>query len=496
MRSEVANKTNLRSPPCVGHRPPLVVPSTHCSADRRSCVQDQVRNFVRLGEPLAGGLPLRSGTVDQGTTDLDALRVHLDSRRLAEIRAVADNSTEPPRIMRAVVIVGQKTLQSPQRWNYGAISFHGDVLTSKQISSILVASETQEIQLGGTPLCLEFQAMNFTWQRKPSLAQYDQRALAWPSTLYEPRLETQQHFNLPGYLVGAGDAPSFPTFGTAFNAFMYGNFSLTGTGNPSIGEFSIRVIDQRARIQRVRIRPTSLDVTVGGGRTLKDSFLEFNSISERQTVGLVKSGKVSFLLPAGLPPDSWVWLKADTEWLDYRPLNNWGGHRSQDVEFDLPEDPEADLSRLVTQGEGQHLEYKSKLPDTRDEKRHVFKTVAAFANGDGGTIAFGVSDDGRICGLPEKVQASRARLNDLIRDLVSPTPRFRIESHNRSGRNVLLLKISENDGSVYGLILDANKPEYYVRRDGTTYYARPDEIESIVQRGVLQQGYPAWAGGG
>ena len=136
------------------------------------------------------------------------------------------------------------------------------------------------------------------------------------------------------------------------------------------------------------------------------------------------------------------------------------------------------------------------LPAVVAAVHQAFKTVVAFANGDGGTIAFGVSDDGRISGLPEKVQASRARLNDLIRDLISRTPRFRIESHSRGGRNVLLLKISENDGSVYGLILDANKPEYYVRRDGTTYYARPDKIESIVQRGVLQQGYPAWAGGG
>jgi len=33
-----------------------------------------------------------------------------------------------------------------------------------------------------------------------------------------------------------------------------------------------------------------------------------------------------------------------------------------------------------------------------------------------------------------------------------------------------------------GLTLDSNRPEYYVRRDGTTFFARPNEVAAVVQR--------------
>jgi hypothetical protein len=112
-----------------------------------------------------------------------------------------------------------------------------------------------------------------------------------------------------------------------------------------------------------------------------------------------------------------------------RGLGGWGGRTSPDVETELPQDPIADLTRLATQGEGPHLEYKQQLPDTREEKRRVFKTVVAFANGHGGTIVFGSGDGGEPIGLTEKPPEARRRLCDLLRDLVTPSPETRISDH-------------------------------------------------------------------
>lgn len=154
---------------------------------------------------------------------------------------------------------------------------------------------------------------------------------------------------------------------------------------------------------------------------------------------------------------------------------------SPDVEAVLPSDPIADLTRLAAQGEGQHLEYKQKLPDNRDEKRTVFKTVVAFANGGGGFVMFGVSDTGDFRGLPETVPMAKHRLNDLLRELVTPSPQTRITAHTIRGKTILLLEVMAGTGVLHALTLDSNKPEYYARRDGTTYYARPDEITSVVQ---------------
>jgi Schlafen, AlbA_2 len=368
-----------------------------------------------------------------------------------------------------------------------------DAASSKRPASIFLPGESRTLTLAATQITAQFPDTGFMWEKKPSLAQYDQLALPWPSTVYTPRLENQKNMNQAGYLVGRDDAPSFPTLGAAFNAFLHDDFAISGTGNPSLGEVSVRIVDQRARIRRVRIRPVALDVWLGG-RALAGCRLELNGIEDRQVAPVLKPGRISFPLPGGLPSDAWLWLKCETEWLDFRALNNWGGHRSPDIEVQLPDDPGADISRLATQGEGLHLEYKSKLPDTRDEKRHVLKTAVAFANGEGGTVLFGVSDDNEVTGLAGSLQEARARLTDLIRDLINPAPEARIETRRHDGRNVLLLHISPNSGVLHALTINPNRPEYYVRRDGTTFYARPDEVAAIVRQGSQQLSQKTWLG--
>jgi hypothetical protein len=98
-------------------------------------------------------------------------------------------------------------------------------------------------------------------------------------------------------------------------------------------------VDGRARIRRVRVRPTSIDVWLGG-RALRDTVVELNG-AEYRTVVAVQKPRVVIPLPDGLPSDAWIWLKADAEWLDFRPLNQWGGVLSPDVEMELPRDPAA-----------------------------------------------------------------------------------------------------------------------------------------------------------
>jgi hypothetical protein len=214
---------------------------------------------------------------------------------------------------------------------------------------------------------------------------------------------------------------------------------------------------------------------------VKGSWLELNGAEFRTAVGLTRAGRVTIPLPTGLPSDAWLWLKQATEWHDFRALS-WEGSRIRNVETELPRDPIAELSLLAAQGEGPHLEYKERLPDSRDEKRHVFKTVVAFANGDGGTLLFGIGDGGELRGVEDKLPEGRRRLNDLLRDLVDPSPSVRIQAHRLDGKNILVLEVLSGDGVLHALTLDRNRPEYYVRRDGTTFFARPNELAAIVQR--------------
>ena len=51
-----------------------------------------------------------------------------------------------------------------------------------------------------------------------------------------------------------------------------------------------------------------------------------------------------------------------------------------------------DLLRLIAQGEGTHLEFKRSVAELEDGVR----TVAAFANADGGAALFSVRDNGTV----------------------------------------------------------------------------------------------------
>ncbi len=286
--------------------------------------RDEAWSWLRDEEadPSAGTI----NAVDQGTAELSELQDVLSGRRRAGIRAVLGPQVDGGApLLYALVLVGQAPSQRERKWVYEHLTFVSGSISSRRLASIFVPEAINALTLASTRVTVEFPGTGFMWQKKPSLAQYDQLSLPWPSVIYSPRIAEQININVPGYHIGAEDAPSFPTFGAAFNAFLYDDFIISGTANPSLGEVQVRLVDQRARIRRARIRPASLDVWLGG-RSLAGCCLELNGVEGRQVIPVDKPGRVSLPLPTGLPSDAWLWLKHGTEWLDFRALNNWGGH--------------------------------------------------------------------------------------------------------------------------------------------------------------------------
>ncbi len=75
------------------------------------------------------------------------------------------------------------------------------------------------------------------------------------------------------------------------------------------------------------------------------------------------------------------------------------------TETKAPEAP-ITLEEMIAEGEGDELEFKSSLRwDFKEQGTNkkleevILKTIAAFANGQGGTLLIGVDDDGKILGL-------------------------------------------------------------------------------------------------
>jgi Putative DNA-binding domain len=424
--------------------------------------------------------------MEQGSSDLDGLLKEIRARRgQAWITAMLGRPAEGVvPLLHALVVIGPHPADWRERtWTYNACSFTSRGVSTAKLAAVLDPGRDENLTVGTLPIGFDFAGGVFSWVRKPSLALYDELLLPWPSIAYTIGLNGQgATAPRTEYLVGEGETPSFPTLGAAYNAFYHDDFVVSGANSPNLGQLLIRFVDSRARIGRVRARPTALDVWVSG-RALKETRLELNGAEYRTSVDLRSAGRVSLPLPSGLPSDSWIWLKDGTEWRDFRALS-WEGDRIPNIKTELPRDVLAELSLLAAQGEGQHLEYKVKLPDTQDEKRNVFKTVVAFANGEGGTLLFGIDDGGELRGVKDKQAKGRRRLTDLLRALVDPPPSVRIETHRLEGRDILVLEVQPASGELYALVLDRNKPEYYVRRDGTTFHAQAVELTATVTRGL------------
>jgi hypothetical protein len=191
------------------------------------------------------------------------------------------------------------------------------------------------------------------------------------------------------------------------------------------------------------------------------------------------STEARFPLAGGIPPGSWIALHRSHELLDQRGLDPaWGG--LADVELEV--DPVTEVEVLISGGEIATTEFKRQLPsDQRDSIITVMKTVAAFANGGGGTILFGIENDGSVNGLDLDVRSAVDRLTLLIRDWVKPLVDFHPTATEIEGRTVVLVRVEPGVDAPYGVGTSERRVDYFVRRGGTTFPATPADVRAFVR---------------
>jgi ATP-dependent DNA helicase RecG len=101
--------------------------------------------------------------------------------------------------------------------------------------------------------------------------------------------------------------------------------------------------------------------------------------------------------------------------------------------------------------------------------------VSAFANGEGGTIKFGVTDKGDIVGVKSPVQTA-LNIENKINDAISPRPVYTIDiDKNTSCINLNILE-GVNKAYLY-------KGKAYVRRDSSSIEADQFELRSLILEG-------------
>lgn len=424
--------------------------------------------------------------MESGQRSLSGLRSSLPSDGQAFVRLVVDAGLRAVRYVD--IAVGAPTEPpgwQPQIWRYSDALFIAAPVPSATLAEALDSTSGGVLALAGHELSFPVLSEQVSWQRKPSRARYESVVSPWPVSIYSLSSPDRSYTNQPaqGFLIG-DDCPSFPSYETAFRAFFYGDFSPSPTRQVPSGFGTVRVVDERGWFERVRVTPSSLEIALCGTQ-IDGARVELNGATQRTSVRVAGDAHVSMPLPEGLPPGAWLYLSRDHEWLDYRAIGEAMGQGDlarTGVEVEVPEDPESVIDALLAGGEGPMTEFKRQLPEDNDEsKRKVFKTVAAFANGQGGSLVFGVeSDEATVCGVDggDLIKA-RDRLAQLAWTLVTPSPVVEVRAYDVAGKTVLVMSVERGSSPPYGLKI-RDRIEYYVRRDATTFPARPENIRASV----------------
>lgn len=119
--------------------------------------------------------------------------------------------------------------------------------------------------------------------------------------------------------------------------------------------------------------------------------------------------------------------------------------------------------------ETQMIEFKECITNT------FLKTVSAFANYYGGTIYFGIDDNGNIKGLEDTKQAS-LDIENKINDSISPQPDYTIEIQNKEKILKLTVKSGVNKPYMY-------KSKVYKRNGTATIEVDTLELSRLILEG-------------
>ncbi len=132
---------------------------------------------------------------------------------------------------------------------------------------------------------------------------------------------------------------------------------------------------------------------------------------------------------------------------------------------------------------GEATEWDRKASLERRKPRSWCKSISAFANTLGGTLIFGITDDGEMIGVDDP-QGDAERISELIKSRMDPIPKFRMRFHRAdNGKVLLILDVFKGEDTPYYYVGDGSM-EAYVRIGNESVKASQTELRRLVLRGV------------
>lgn len=131
---------------------------------------------------------------------------------------------------------------------------------------------------------------------------------------------------------------------------------------------------------------------------------------------------------------------------------------------------------------GETMDYDKKLALEVKKPKSWCKSVSAFANGVGGTLIFGVSNDNEVRGLLDAEKDAEI-ISEQIKTRLDPIPEFHLSFfRTEDDKTLILLNIRQGEETPYYYLADGVM-EAYVRLGNESVKADATELKRLVLRG-------------
>ncbi len=131
---------------------------------------------------------------------------------------------------------------------------------------------------------------------------------------------------------------------------------------------------------------------------------------------------------------------------------------------------------------GEATEYDKKEMLEERRPRSWLKSVSAFANGIGGALIFGVSDEEILVGLTD-ARAVSEKISETIKTKMDPIPQVIMENHVEDEKEFVILRVLPGQETPYYYIADGNRVAY-VRVGNESIPADATALKRLVLRGT------------
>ena len=125
--------------------------------------------------------------------------------------------------------------------------------------------------------------------------------------------------------------------------------------------------------------------------------------------------------------------------------------------------------------------YDFKMMLEEKKPKSLLKSVSAFANGLGGSLFFGIDNDGIVKGLDD-VQHVCEAISSKIRDYMDPLPEVEMIPHDMDGLHILQLKVNSGHYTPYYYVGDGQRIAF-VRVGDESLPATAEQMVRLVLKG-------------